>query len=142
MVVTKKTGSGRGRKGQNCGFICGKISLLEEYRQTDRQTDGHRTVDRAGGGGGAKGWAVLSSNLLVEAAPHPPGGQGSIGTGGDETGVRCPSPRWAAGQSPVLVGTIGSLWTSCDAGEGAGLLDYPDAEAKGTPGERGYQGLS
>lgn len=36
--------------------------------QTDRQTDGHRTVRR-----GAEGWAVLSSNLLVEAAPHPQG---------------------------------------------------------------------
>lgn len=56
--------------------------------------------------------------------------------------MRCPSLRWAAGQGPVLVGTIGSLWTSCDAGEGAGLLDTRDAEAKGTPGKRGYHGLS
>lgn len=34
--------------------------------------------------------------------------------------MRCPSLRWAAGQGPVLVGTIGSLWPSWDAGEGKG----------------------
>lgn len=86
--------------------------------QTDRQTDGHSRDSRWGRG--AKGWAVLSSNLLVEAVPHPRKGWGNIGTGGGETGMRCPSLRWAAGQGPVLVGTIGSLWTSCDAGEGQG----------------------
>lgn len=77
----------------------------------------------------------------MEAAPRPQvEGWDDIGTGG-ETGVRCPSLRWAAGQGPVLVGTIGSLWTSCDAGEGWGCWTIGMLRLSGTPRERGYQDL-
>ena len=61
----------------------------------------------------------------MEAAPHPRvgvgGGGDNIGTGGGETGMRRPSLRRAAGQGPVLVGTIGSLWPSWVL---VGLLGY------------------
>lgn len=77
----------------------------------------------------------------MEAAPRPQvEGWDDIGTGG-ETGVRCPSLRWAAGQGPVLVGTIGSLWTSCGAGEGWGCWTIEMLRLSGTPKERGYQDL-
>lgn len=85
---------------------------------------------------------MLSSNLLVEAAPHPPEGaeqhwhrrcrdrrEVPIPEVGSWAG---PSPRWHNRLS------LDQLW----CWGGAGLLDYRDAEAKGTPGVRGYQGLS
>lgn len=65
----------------------------------------------------------------------PGGGWDNIGTGGGETGMRCPSLRWAAGQGPVLVGTIGSLWPSWDAGEGQGCWAIWMLRRRVTPGE-------
>lgn len=46
----KETGSGGGRKGQDRGFICGKISLLEEYRQVDRWAQDKTGSERLGSG--------------------------------------------------------------------------------------------
>lgn len=67
-------------------------------------------------------------------------GWDNIGTGGGETGMRCPSLRRAAGQGPVLVGTIGSLWPSWVlGGRAAGQWD---ARQRDTPEQRAYQGLS
>lgn len=49
----KEAGAGGGRKGQDGGFICGKILLLGEYRRTDRQMgaqDTRQEGERLGSG--------------------------------------------------------------------------------------------
>lgn len=57
--------------------------------------------------------------------------------------MRHPSLRRAAGQGPVLVGTIGSLWPSWVlVGVGDGAAGLRDARQRDDPGQRGYQGLS
>lgn len=84
-------------------------------------------------------WSLLTSKWKLHPAPQ--WGWGNIGTGGGETGVRCPSLRWAAGQGPVLVGTIGSQ-AQLGCWGGAGLLGCGDARQRDTPGQRGCGGLS
>lgn len=134
MAGNKEAGSEGGRKGQDGNFICGKILLLGEYRQTDRQMGAQ---DTRWGRGRVGQWYLLTSKWKLHPTPQVRGGgRDNIGTGGGETGMKCPSLRRAAGQGPVLVGTIGSLWPSWVLGGGRGQGCW----AMGMPGRRTLQG--
>lgn len=98
VAGTKKAGSGGSCKGQDGGFICGKI-LLGEYRQTDRQMGAQDTRQ---GGRKVGQWCLLTSKWKLH--PTPGGGVGQhwhrrwrdrhevpIPEAGSRAG---PSPRW------------------------------------------------